>query len=427
MTRKLAKVLFLLLVVSLPLVRPFNFTFRHTLIPFTDVLFVLCLSCWIISVIRRESPVYLDRLVIPLSIFLAVVCVSVVTSPDTARSLFKGLGIAYLATLALLTFQLIDNADFVKKVTTAWLLGTFVTLAAAFSGVVIFYLGFRSPETNYFLSHFGSLPAGNYPRIHALFANANMMCNFLNVSVMFALAAGYEKMLSKRTAIMLTVAIVLASILTFSPGIGGIFLSISGFAAAIWYSRGRTAAAFASAFIGISIAAAFLAAAAFSPAVDEGPQTVRIPFTSAAVEPSVRSVIWKETIKAIAERPFTGVGVGIDPINLRYTTVSGDAQSLGDPHNIWLSVAGQMGIPGFVAFVFVIAAVMRKTSFAVGDLPLSYFHSAVSFALLGALLYQGLSGSFEESRHLWVLIGVVIAISRIRADATSKTAAEKAF
>jgi carbon starvation protein CstA len=38
-------------------------------------------------------------------------------------------------------------------------------------------------------------------------------------------------------------------------------------------------------------------------------------------------------------------------------------------------------------------------------------HLALSCALIGAFLYQGLSGSFEDARHLWILFGLLVGVS----------------
>src|SRR6185295_18518097 len=99
--------------------------------------------------------------------------------------------------LAVLVFNLVQDKSFYKQIVIAWLMGTGLTVLASFAGFVLFYLGAKTQADNYFLSHFGSLPAGNYPRIHALFSNANMTCNFLNVSLILAVLAEKANWLKK--------------------------------------------------------------------------------------------------------------------------------------------------------------------------------------------------------------------------------------
>jgi putative inorganic carbon (hco3(-)) transporter len=38
---------------------------------------------------------------------------------------------------------------------------------------------------------------------------------------------------------------------------------------------------------------------------------------------------------------------------------------------------------------------------------------ALGIAFLGAFAYQGLGGSFEDARHLWLLFGLLIASRRL--------------
>ena len=38
---------------------------------------------------------------------------------------------------------------------------------------------------------------------------------------------------------------------------------------------------------------------------------------------------------------------------------------------------------------------------------------ALGFAFLDAFAYQGLGGSFEDSRHLWLLLGLFLAAGRL--------------
>ena len=58
----------------------------------------------------------------------------------------------------------------------------------ALVGVVLFYAGRRTPDENFAVSVFGSVPTGDYPRVRGLFLNANMACGFLIAGLVFALA-----------------------------------------------------------------------------------------------------------------------------------------------------------------------------------------------------------------------------------------------
>jgi hypothetical protein len=55
MTFKICKWLFLLLVISLPLVRPFNTVIFGLQVPFTDFIFLAVGALFLISLIKRET------------------------------------------------------------------------------------------------------------------------------------------------------------------------------------------------------------------------------------------------------------------------------------------------------------------------------------------------------------------------------------
>lgn len=86
-------------------------------------------------------------------------------------------------------------------------------------------------------------------------------------------------------------------------------------------------------------------------------------------------------------------------------------ETLLDAHQMWLNVAGQTGIVGLFALCFLCVFLFRRAnifSFANKKLILQ---TALGIAFLSAFLYQGLTGSYEDARHLWVLIGLLASVS----------------
>ena len=87
---------------------------------------------------------------------------------------------------------------------------------------------------------------------------------------------------------------------------------------------------------------------------------------------------------------------------------SGQMQLLTDAHNVVLSVAAQSGIFGVVPLVLICIAVIRRSlPFDLTDV--NMLRTALGIAFFSAFLVQGLVGSFEDARHLWVLIGLVLS------------------
>ena len=222
---KLCRWSFLLLIVSLPLVRPLGTTLFGIYVPATDLIFLVVCAFWLLTLIRREAKLHFSKLYVFLGFYAFALAASTVFSTEPERSWPKLLGELYLIGLAVVTFNLVRNEDHFRSVAYAWLIGTGLTVLASVAGFVLFYLGLTTQSTNYFLSHIGSLPEGNYPRVKALFANPNMLTNFLNVSLMLSVLIAKADWLKKIWTRLLQAGIWFSAFFALSAGIGGMILS----------------------------------------------------------------------------------------------------------------------------------------------------------------------------------------------------------
>jgi len=409
MTLRICKWLFLLLIVSMPLVRPFNSFIFGLQIPYTDFIFIAVCVFWLIALFRGEAQFKFDKFYIFLALYGFALIISTIFSVQPQKSFFKLLGEFYLFALAVLTFNLVRDKSFFKQIVFAWLVGTGLTILASLSGFALFYLGYKTQTDNYFLSHFGSLPAGNYPRIHALFANANMMCNFLNVSLLLAVLAEKADWLNKPLARILQIGIWFAAVFTFSAGLGGMILSLGIWFWALFKENKKPLLS------KLSIAAAFIFAVIVfgstlvSPDTNNTTQEFTAPFSDKKLEASVRVLVWENAFENFREFPYVGRGTGTNTASMQYRTLSGDNQLLLDAHNVWLNILGQTGLLGIVAFISLTLYLITRFRFKFNELDeQNLIHLALSCAFVGAFLYQGLSGSFEDARHLWILFGLLV-------------------
>jgi hypothetical protein len=93
-----------------------------------------------------------------------------------------------------------------------------------------------------------------------------------------------------------------------------------------------------------------------------------------------------------------------------------------------LNIAAQAGLVGLVGLAVVIALAVRLT----GRIELDQrcgtaMRVGLGLTFLNGFVYQGLGGSFEDSRHLWVLLGLLLAATRIEfspRDGNSRRPAE---
>jgi O-antigen ligase len=86
-----------------------------------------------------------------------------------------------------------------------------------------------------------------------------------------------------------------------------------------------------------------------------------------------------------------------------------------DAHNVFLNFAAQTGLVGLAAMLAIVLHVARRTF----PLRLQGFGAVrvmLGLTWLNAFVYQGLTGSYEDARHLWLLLGLLIAAERLETN-----------
>lgn len=399
---------FFALVVSLPLVRPVSFPLFNSVIPATDFIFLVAFALWTLALVRGKTSIRQSRFYLFLFLYAVTMIVSTVFSTDFNRSAIKLAGEFYLLALAVLTFNVVRNLTDLRRVFFAWSIGTILTIAASLAGFALFYIGYKTKDENFALFQYGTLPVGNFPRLKALFDNANMACNYLSVSLMLVLIAGYFGWLKKLPSRFLQGGIWFAAFFTFSPGIGGMFLAQGLWNWAKYRETEKQRFAFVSLLTGAFLAIVFFAATVVHPDTANTDLDLRLPVVNYTIEPAARPLIWQQAIETINENPVFGSGLNADAASLMYTTLSDEPHYLTDAHNAFLSVAVQNGLTGLAAFaaliIFLLKCFLPLESF---ENPQAIVKTGLGIAFVSAFLYQGLAGSFEDARHLWILIGLL--------------------
>jgi len=171
------------------------------------------------------------------------------------------------------------------------------------------------------------------------------------------------------------------------------------------------------------LAVAFVAVAVLAPAVHPtAPFLIRLPGFDFPFAPSVRLMSWIEACKTSFEHPLFGTGVGSNPIAVPYVAPSGDFYVLTDAHNVFLNVAMHSGLVGLATILLLIGFVARQMRpWLFTDTNAIAFW--LSFAWLNAFAYQGLTGSYEDARHVWLLLGLLIAAVRLQSQPLGERAA----
>jgi O-antigen ligase len=390
----------LALVTVLPLMKP---PVRYPVI-LADLVFLLVVAALAIEFQKGRRS--LPKPLAVLTIYVLSLMPSELTSPDRALSAFKLLTAIYLVGLTATTMLLVDNMSILRRLTLTWLATTVVLGVLCLASLVAFAIDADGILYRYSAFHFGTLPPGNYPRLALTFFNANMACNYLTVSLGLLMLAWHQNWLRRAHALLLLAAILVAALSTISPGLGGIALLLGIWG---WLAFGsRVALA-----LGVLAALAFIAALAFTPIIHPtAPFLIEVPLTNIVLAPSGRFLTWSAAIAEFFRYPLLGHGIGIDAVDVRYMDPSGNLQELTDAHNLFLSIAAQTGIVGLAGLAALIAWATRLTfSSRAGGSASTRLILGLTF--LDAFVYQGLGGSFEDTRHLWVLLGLLAAAGQL--------------
>lgn len=417
--------------VAIPFARVGLVPVGPTFLQVADVAFAVAALLWLALVARRELPLPPMRALAPIGLWLAAALLSLVAAPSLRGALVKLLALCYLAAIALLTASLGSTARGLRFALRAVTFGAGVTGALGCLSVLLFYLGVRDRAVNIFLWNYGSIPTGAYPRVVVFFMNANMLQSYLLVGVsaagaLAALTAGLERKL----ALAAIVAMSVTSVFTLSTGLGGLGLMLAGALVVVPRWRGaKKSLARELVLLGGALAVALgLTVVTVFLLVPKGAGDVRLGPVDLSLETSGRVDVWKGAAKTFAARPLTGAGIGTlvaETSHVRALNTTEQLSSGGplvttarkmEAHNVWLNVAGQLGVLGLLAALWLTVEATRAAWWrrAGGDVAPSLAERearlAVLLGLLGALGYHGLFGAFEDARHVWFLFGLAFAV-----------------
>jgi O-antigen ligase len=373
----------------------------------TDFLYLAVLAAGTVDVAQRRVQLTWHRGYWVLVFYLGAMLASAAAAGMPRQAIAKLATQVYLLSLPVLVCCLVRSERRLRQAMLVWIAGSGLVSLVGVLSLVVFVVDPHNlllASTSY---GFGSLPPGGYPRLQLTFVNANMLCNYLTVCLEIVLLAGWKGWIARVPFLLLLAGVLISALFTISPGLGGIALVLGAWG---WFmlEGHRPVAARLSLAIGVVVAVAFVLAAATTPFGRPGDRVLfTVPGTGIEVAPAVRSYIWADALDTIAADPLFGRGIGSDPVLVHYQVPSGESQTLVDAHNVFLSVGAQCGLIGLAALAALLAFVWRQglsRRACTNLVPVG-----LGFAFFNAFAYQGLTGSFEDARHLWVLFGLLLA------------------
>ncbi len=299
----------------------------------------------------------------------------------------------------------------------AWKLRLVLTLVAATSiGAVVAWISWALDYPLYDIH-----PAGT-----ALRDGVTQGLAFAAAAFLAVVAALYEEGLSRRMrgALVAAAALLIASLFFVtagrSPQIG---LVVMVGTAAMLLARGRARGAVLAGIVVVFSAGVLLAPMAkerfelgWQQATDTNPS-----IDGGSV--GFRLLLWRETARLIAERPLLGYGSGgfAPAYNARVTHEYTDwrRREGTDPHNQYLWVQVQAGVPGTLAFALLLLAATRQRA------PAPY--RAAALAILAMWCTTSLANShfesFDAGHMIALLLGCLLARESDHSASARSTAA----
>ncbi|MDT9597672.1 O-antigen ligase family protein [Sphingosinicella rhizophila] len=376
-----------------------------------DGLFLITFAIWLLALALGGARLRWHPFFWLLLLYFAAMANSAIFSPDVRTSMIKLLGTLYLLSLPVMVLSLVENEDDLRRLMRTWLGATALLALMALASLVLFAWRPDHPLLDIALFGFGSLPEGPYPRLRLSFENANMLCHYLSIGLLLALASRQAGWLPAASFRILLLAILVTALFTLSPGLGGLIFC-GGLWAALLLRQSGSRWTKGPAAVGIAGGLAFLLAAMIAPQVhDTAPFLIHVPFADVGIAPSGRIMTWLGALDTLRADPLHGGGLGLGATSTLYHAPT-RMQVLTDAHNIFLNVGAETGLPGLVA-ILLMAAWLAKVAMPSSLEAFGPVRAGLGIAVLGAFIYQGLTGSFEDARHLWVLIGLFLAADAI--------------
>lgn len=402
---RIAKISLLLLVFSLCYIQPFVPLFGFQTAP-TEFIFLFTGALWLLSIFAKQSAFRFHRFIFLLLFYFAAMLASAILSDDPRTSFAKLAGEIYLLLLPVLIYNLVESEDDLRRLILVWLGGTVAAIAVGTLTILVFYLNQDCWLLDYTVHHYGAVPVGNYPRLRANFLSPSLFCNYLSVSFALLLIAFEMNWVRGGFAVVFAAFLFLNAAFTISSGLGGLVLI-----AGLWIYRNGGGKSFSRLCLCAGLLTAIFFWAVNFVALEPhqtAPYTIRI--FGDEFYPSPRLMIWQASLQTFWENFFFGRGVGQDSCRVIFQSTDGSLALYTDAHNIYLSVASQAGVFGFLAIVSIIFYSIKTNlrHFLTPDKS-SSIPAILLIAFVAAFVYQGLLGSFEDARHLWVLIGLLAA------------------
>jgi hypothetical protein len=370
-----------------------------------DLIFVVTAALVAIASLSGEARLSWTGGFAPLLLYFAALAISAMFAADPRTSAFKLATQAYLMALPVLVYNLVETWDDLRRLFLAYVAGAAVVSLIGVATLLLFpFFGYHSFLAGP-LHHFGTLPPGPYPRLEVTFEYPAMMANYLALALMLVILAARRGWLAAPMAGLLGGGMLLTALLALTPGFGGLLLMLG-----VWFWSRKRGTALGRLFLSAGFAAGALGVllGAVTPILHRtAPFLIWVPGLPVPLAPSVRLLVWIDAVRTFLAHPFVGIGIGGEPVHVPYVNPSGEFTVVTDAHSMPLSIAAQAGLAGIIGMAAVLWFAWRQMMRG-GEVVFG-----LSVAFLSGLVVEGLVGSFEDARHLWLAYGLILVARKL--------------
>ena len=370
-----------------------------------DLFFLIAGLAWVAAFLTGTKKLQWSDGFWPLLVYFVALTISAACSSDPRTSTFKLATQAYLMAIPVLSFNLIDGWDDVRRLVLAYIAGAAVVALIGVATLILFpFFGYHS-FLSWPLHHFGTLPPGPYPRLETTFEYPAMMANYLSLALMLLILAERRGWVGPSIARPLGLGMLVTAFFALTPGLNGLFLMLGVW---LWHRNRGTPKGRLFLWAGLAAGALGVVLAAVTPILHPtAPFLISIPGVPVVLAPSVRLLAWIDAVRTFIAHPLVGIGIGGEPVHVPYVNPSGEFTVVTDAHNMPLSVAAQAGIFGLVGMATIIIFAVRQMRRG------SEMVFGLSLAFVSGLVVEGLVGSFEDARHLWLAYGLILVARKL--------------
>jgi O-antigen ligase len=409
---------FLLLIFSLPFERIPTIDVGLVTLKVNQFLALSVLIAWILSVIFEKRKIISNPLTWPIILFIFANLISIFHAGNVERAFQVFIFIFFMAIISFLVVNMVSTEDILKKVLKTIL---YTSIFICIFGVYQFFgdlIGLSSTLTG--LKEGYTKAVFGFPRIMAFSNEPLYLANFLLIplGVSAALFFSKDKFIPKIYLFLTLLLMLLVFILTVSRGAYAGLGAMALFLILFFLKKIFTWKNIVIGLLAITIVLGgtyYFLSRAEPQALDEFIGHITVNDISAGESTQGRLQSYQVAYDIFLDNPINGIGVGNYGPYVKNFPDSADVSGWDIVNNEYLEIMAETGLVGIITFVLILLVIFFR-SYMVYFRTKNEFLKTILLGLVAALIGVLVQYNFFSTlyiMHIWVLIGLIIAVQNI--------------